>query len=166
MFFSSTIYILYKHFISRVLYQTIINLECTLLYISLPPIQKMPRLLNLLFWCCTRWSLHQRYVTISVSRLLPYFFTLTIFMAVIFCCTFLRITSTRRYLAPCLVVPGLSSHFARSSEILISIIISYVHIFCLEKLLLKGDYLNIVSLRGVFHHYSTLFLSECMFSHF
>ena len=100
----------------------IINLECTLLHISSPPIQKMPRRLNLLFWCCTRWSLHQRYVTISVSRLLPYFFTLTIFMAVIFCCTFLRITSTRRYLAPCLVVPGLSSRFARSSEILTCIL--------------------------------------------
>ena len=97
----------------------IINLECISLYISSPPIQKTPRPLNLLFWCCTRWSLHQRYVTISASRLLPYFFTLTIYMAVIFCCTFLRITSTRRYLAPCLVVPGLSSHFARSSEILI-----------------------------------------------
>ena len=122
----------------------IINLECISLYISSPPIQKTPRRLNRLIWCCTRWSLHQRYVTISVSRLLPYFFTLTISMAVIFCCTFLRITSTRRYLAPCLAVPGLSSHFARSSEILIYRLYHISHLFVHRKnSLFKYIYSNV-----------------------
>ena len=41
--------------------------------------------------------------------LLHRLFTLTTFVAVIFCCTFLRVTSTGRYPASCPVKPGLSS---------------------------------------------------------
>ena len=41
--------------------------------------------------------------------LLHRLFTLTTFVAVIFCCTFLRVTSTGRYPASCPAKPGLSS---------------------------------------------------------
>ena len=54
------------------------------------------------------------------GKLLPYLSTLTrTSRAVYFCCTFLRVAPTRRYLASCPVKPGLSSPAAfrfRSSD--------------------------------------------------
>ena len=57
---------------------------------------------------------------LAAGELLPHLFILTK-MAVIFCCTFLKITLTRRYLAPCSVELRLSScskYYPRLSDLL------------------------------------------------
>ena len=81
----------------------VINLEYTSLYTSSRHFKRWQGNLNLLDWRCTKWGLHKTYVTIYFSELLPHFFTLANFLAVIFCCTFLRIAPSRRYLPllPC-----------------------------------------------------------------
>ena len=48
-------------------------------------------------------------VTRSSGELLPRLSTLTMYMAVYFCCTSLGVSSTGRYPAPCPAKPGLSS---------------------------------------------------------
>ena len=98
----------------------IIYLECILLCISSHQLETWRATYNVSFWCCTRWGLHPICVSIDCRELLPRVFTLTTKVAVIFCCTFLRITPTRRYLAPCSIVSGLSSGHKgkQSSEIL------------------------------------------------
>ena len=73
-----------------------------MLSISSHAIQKAPSRLNLLLRCCPRWGLHCPLCHHNGGELLPRLFTLTNFLAVIFCCTFLKVTLTRRYLAPSL----------------------------------------------------------------
>ena len=51
------------------------------------------------FRCCSRWGLHSPLCHHKGGELLPRLFTLTNSLAVIFCCTFLRVAPTRRYLA-------------------------------------------------------------------
>ena len=58
------------------------------------------------FWSCSRWGLHERYVTISPCELLPHNFNLTTALPVsaeCFCCTFPTVTCAGRYPAssPC-----------------------------------------------------------------
>jgi len=56
--------------------------------------------LNLQSRCCSRWGLHGWEYHYSHGELLPRLFTLTTqSMAVIFCCTFLKVTLTWRYQA-------------------------------------------------------------------
>ena len=73
-------------------------------------------------WSCTRWGLPSFFDHPKNGALLPHHFTLTKLFSpyaicakseragrYIFCCTFLRVTTTPRYGAPCPVVFGLSS---------------------------------------------------------
>ena len=61
-------------------------------------------------WSCFGWGLHSLTRYRISGGLLHRLFTLTAYAAVIFCCTFLRVTSTGRYPASCPAKPGLSSH--------------------------------------------------------
>ena len=63
----------------------------------------------ILTWTCSGWGLHGFPSHLGNGELLPRLFILTTKVAVIFCCTFLRITPTRRYLAPCSMELRLSS---------------------------------------------------------
>ena len=102
--------------VSRVLsFKIVIYLGHILLHASSHAIQKTPSRLNLLLRCCSRWGLHwpsmspyQRWALTSPFH--PYHcytrtlkisinFSGTKQMAVIFCCTFLKVSLTRRYLA-------------------------------------------------------------------
>ncbi len=73
-------------------------------------------------WSCTRWGLPSFFDHPKNGALLPHHFTLTKLFSpyaicakserawrYIFCCTFLHVTTTPRYGAPCPVVFGLSS---------------------------------------------------------
>ena len=61
-----------------------------------------------LFWSCSRWGLHSHHVTMMLVSSYLAVPSLPL-LAVYFCCTFLKITLTRRYLAPCSVELRLSS---------------------------------------------------------
>ena len=63
----------------------------------MPPNRKMTSSLSLPARCCSRWGLHCLICHHISGRLLPCLFTLTFCKAVIFCCTFLKVTLTGRY---------------------------------------------------------------------
>ncbi len=68
-------------------------------------------------------------VTATSRELLPHDFNLTAAAAVCFCGTFLRVTSTGRYPAPCPMKPGLSSRIiARSSSVLRFFILAFLNV--------------------------------------
>ena len=90
--------------VSRVLSWIAIYLEYILLYISSHLGERRRAALTFRLRCCSKWGLHKFYVTIELSELLPHFFTLTFKKAVIFCCTFLKVSFTGRY--PALLLCG------------------------------------------------------------
>ena len=70
-----------------------------------------------LYRCCSRWGLHSRHSRHAAGELLPRLSTLTsdminLHQAVYLCCTFLEVTFTGSYPAPCPMEPGLSSYTA------------------------------------------------------
>ena len=98
--------------ISRVLYLTIIYLDLMLPPGSsdLPTGQRRAAVFYALSWSCSGWGLQSCLCYQRHGSLLHCLSTITRkFLAVYFCCTFLGVTSTRRYLASCPMEPGLSS---------------------------------------------------------
>ncbi len=93
---------IYGQDVSRVLYLTIIYLGLLLPASScdLPIGQRRAAAFCALFWSCSGWGLHDRYVTIPACELLPHNFNLTTALpvsAVCFCCTFPIVTYAGRY---------------------------------------------------------------------
>ena len=79
-------------------YALFVTNQAVVSYTAIPP------LLNLSF------SIHlDRSEILTNFGLMPKFPTEILGLAVYFCCTFLRVASTRRYLASCPMKPGLSS---------------------------------------------------------
>lgn len=109
-----------------------------------------------LFWSCSRWGLHGFLSHLRNGELLPRLFILTKkILAVIFCCTFLRITPTRRYLAPCSMELRLSSRskcYLRLSDLLNLHLYYHIKLFLSKPLYSKYErnlfflktYLNLI----------------------
>jgi len=71
-------------------------------------------------WSCSRWGLQSRKVASALVSSYLTFPPLPHKVAVYFCCTFLGVTSTGNYPAPCSMEPGLSSwRITRSLNLLI-----------------------------------------------
>ena len=103
--------------VSRVLYQMIIYLDCTLPHSSFAPkaqnatYPKARRAaVSLSVSSCSEWGLHSLLRYRKSGGLLHRHSTLTDqSRRFLFCCTILQVTPTGRYPAPCPVEPGLSS---------------------------------------------------------
>jgi|BioPla2DNA2_1021312.scaffolds.fasta_scaffold02606_10 hypothetical protein len=98
--------------ISRVLYWMIIYLGHVFLHNSSHPLRTDGQPICPLSRCCSRWGLHGISCRQEIGELLPHLSTLTLRnlrKAVYFCCTFLQVTLTGSYPAPCPMEPGLSS---------------------------------------------------------
>ena len=110
--------------ISRVLYQTIIFLDCTLPHSSSARLpgqnatnpEARRAAVSLPVRSCFGWSLHSLVCYQPSGGLLPRHSTITsgisgwkFHLLFLFYCTSLGVTSTGRYPAPCPVKPGLSS---------------------------------------------------------
>ena len=97
------------------------HLSSTYIAICLkPPIQKMTSSLNLLLRCCSKWGLHWPNMSpywrwALTSPFHPYhnkvFLSHCLKMAVIFCCTFLKVSLTGRY--PALLLCGARTFLVR-----------------------------------------------------
>ena len=80
-------------------------------YSSNLPKSKASSFIGFLFGFASGWGLQCLKCYHLSGKLLPYHFTLTkINWRYIFCCTIRRLTSPRRYLAPCSLKSGLSSN--------------------------------------------------------
>lgn len=85
----------------------------------MPPNWKTTSSLILPARCCSRWGLHCLICHHISGRLLPCLFTLTInfIIAVIFCCTFLKVALTGRY--PASLLYGAQTFLVRSLSALL-----------------------------------------------
>ena len=122
--------------VSRVLYQMIIYLDCTLPHSSFVPkaqnatYPKARRAaVSLSVLSCSEWGLHSLLRYRKSGGLLHRHSTLTgKNRRFLFCCTGLRVAPTGRYPAPCPVEPGLSSPLRARSSVLLCSILAYFYL--------------------------------------
>ena len=114
--------------ISRVLYLTIIYLRLLLPITSsdLPPDGDEQPPFYSPTWSCSRWGLQSHIVAYMLVSSYLTFPSLPDKQAVYFCCTFLEVTFTGYYPAPCSVELGLSSCIACDHLIYSLLILYYI----------------------------------------
>ena len=108
---------------------------------------------------CHVWVLHQMGFTRQFDlpnrgELLPRLFILTdIFSAVFFCCTFLRVTSTGSYPAPCSVMLGLSSYGA--------LLLPPATVWSTHKIMITKPMQKVKQIKNSYKRSSVEYLTQC-----
>ncbi len=97
-----------------------IYLGCMLPYTSSDSVKKPSGQLCVVFSSCFEWGLQSLDCHQPSGGLLPHLSILTNKLAVYFCCTFLKVTLTGSYPAPCPMKPGLSSWYCYPATIWLS----------------------------------------------